>query len=71
MMFERMMARAGEAAWRRARQRKAELAERIAAELPRGIALEQTEEGIAWSGRDIRRRFALEPALRWLVGGLR
>ncbi len=71
MMFERMTARAGEAARRRARERKAELAERVAAELPPGIAVEQAEEGIALSGRDIRRRFALEPALRWLVGGLR
>lgn len=71
MVFERLLERADGLAGRRARVRAAELAQRIEAELPPGIAVEAAADGVRFSGRDIARRFALEPGLRWLLAGLR
>ncbi len=70
MTFEALVARADRAARRRARLRSAALAERIADELPGGVTAEADADGVRLSGRGLRRRFALEPALRWLIAGL-
>ena len=69
-MFEALIARAGRAAEMRARTRSAALAARIAAELPGGLTAGADESGVRLSGRGLRRRFALEPGLRWLMAGL-
>ena len=63
-MFERLLARGAALAERRARLRAREIA---AAQLPAGVAAEVVDEGVVISGRGLRRRFALEPALRWLT----
>lgn len=70
-MFERMRARAMRAAEAKARARAAELGERMKAELPRGITIVVENGGIRLSGRRLARRFALDPALRWLTARLR
>jgi hypothetical protein len=66
-LFERTMHRAATLAARRAEARADELAGRMQDELPAGIAAERTAEGVRLSGRDLRRRLALDPGLRWLV----
>jgi hypothetical protein len=38
---------------------------------PPGLAVEPAAEGVRLSGRGLKRRFALEPALRWLTAVLR
>jgi hypothetical protein len=43
----------------------------VRAELPAGIEARATVEGVALSGHGLRRRFALDPALRWLTARLR
>lgn len=70
-MFEALTARAQHAARRRARALSTELAARIEGEGLRGLAVEANEDGVRLSGRGLGRRFALEPALRWLIMGLR
>ena len=70
-MFERIMGRAQLLAERRARARCSELAERMRAELPASVEVEETARGVRLLGRGVRRRFALEPALRWLTAALR
>ncbi|WP_431871927.1 hypothetical protein [Allosphingosinicella sp.] len=37
--------------------------------MPRGIQVEAVEDGIRLVGRDLLRRFLLDPALRWLALG--
>jgi hypothetical protein len=71
MMFDRMIGRALQLAERRAMERTMELTERMRTEAPHGIAIEATSEGVRLSGRGLRIRIALEPALRWLLAGLR
>jgi hypothetical protein len=70
-MFERMMARAARTAEAKARQRAAGLAERMKAKLPPGIKVTVEDRGVRLSGRDLARRFVLDPALRWLTARLR
>lgn len=70
-MFEAMTRRVGLVAERRARTRAVQLAERVEANVPPGVIIEAVPEGVRLSGRGLRRRFALEPALRWLTAGLR
>ena len=70
-MFERTMSRVRLEAERRAKARIEMVAERMATALPRDIAAEPTPEGVLLSGRGLRRRFALDPALRWLTSVLR
>ena len=47
------------------------LAERVRDEAPAAVRVETYENGIALSGRGMLRRFASEPALRWLIGRAR
>lgn len=70
-MFEMLEARVRRVAEQRARERAAVLADDLRAELPPGIAAEPMAEGVRLSGCGIGRRFAVEPALRWLIAGLR
>jgi hypothetical protein len=70
-MFERFAGRAERAGRQRARALTAALAERITAELPRGLEAEATEAGVLLSGKRLRARFTLEPALRWLLARMR
>jgi hypothetical protein len=69
-MFEKMIERAGRLARRRAEARRGELGKRLEAALPKGIAVEETDEGLVLRGRALSHRFALEARLRWLVAGL-
>lgn len=71
MMFERMMDRAARRAERRAKEAAMELAERVRAELPPGVEAEAIEGGVRLAARGLKRRYALDPALRWLLAGLR
>jgi ABC-type transport system involved in cytochrome bd biosynthesis fused ATPase/permease subunit len=70
-MFERLMARAMRAAESRGSATSAQLAERLKQELPRGIDVIVEDRGVRLSGRGLARRFALDPALRWLTARLR
>jgi hypothetical protein len=66
-MFERLIDRAGRKAEMRARARVRELGDRLAAELPAGIGCEADADRVVISGRGLRLRFMVEPALRWIV----
>lgn len=70
-MFERLEARARRAAAARAAGIAGEIADRLAGELPRGISAEAVSGGVRISGRAVKRRLALEPALRAMIGGLK
>lgn len=70
-MFERTVERVRVKAERRATARIEALAERMEPALPRDIRAEPTAEGVSLSGRALRRRFALDPALRWVTSVLR
>jgi len=68
-MFERTIERGERLARERAGARRRALAERLRAELPRGVAVAEDEEGVRLSGRGLLRRHALEPRLRGLLAG--
>lgn len=55
----------------RARRQARRLAEAAEAAAPAGVKVEEMEGGFRLSGRGLKRRFALEPALRWLIGRTR
>ena len=67
-MFERLAARAERMARRRAYARRDKLAARLREAAPRGIDVETEVGGVRLSGRGLARRFALDAALRWLIG---
>jgi hypothetical protein len=69
-MFERLEERARLAAHRRCAERRAEIAERMASELPRGIVVNVGAEGVTLSGRRLKLRLALDPAVRALLGDI-
>lgn len=69
-MFEAIIGRAARRAGARVEARRRELQERLEPELPAGVEVEETEQGLALQGRGLARRFALDPRLRWLVAGL-
>lgn len=70
-MFERLTEAASRAGERRALARAAALADQMSAELPRGIEVQATADAVVISGRAVKRRFAIDPALRWLTARLR
>ena len=70
-MFERLMLRGAALAEKAARRRRDELAEALSEEAPAGLRVSGEEQGVVLSGRGLGRRFALEPALRWLSAGRR
>jgi len=65
-MFERMVERAARQAERRAESRVRELTQRLRAQLPAGIRAEAAKGRVRLTGKSLRRRFALEPGLRWI-----
>jgi hypothetical protein len=64
--LERLAARGAAIGARGARRLGRELAERARAELGQDARVDPEADGLSITGRGIRRRFALEPALRWL-----
>lgn len=70
-MLERLMLHGAALAHRAAASRRAELADRLREEAPDGVEVSEEEGAVALSGRGLRRRFALEPELRWLFPGRR
>jgi hypothetical protein len=69
-MFERLQERARRSAEGYAERRRGQIAERLAADLPRGIAVGSSGEGVTLSGRGLKRRMALDRSLRALLGRL-
>ena len=67
-MFERLLLRSKLRAEEREKAQAEALAERLAEAAPAGIEVRAAESGVVLSGRGLRRRFALEPGLRWLLG---
>ena len=70
-MLERLMIHGAALAERAARERRSSLAQALREEAPEGVTVEEEADAVALAGRGLRRRFAIEPALRWLVPGLR
>ena len=70
-MFDRLAQRVRRLAGARAAERRRALGERMAAALPRGIRVEESDEGVRLSGRGLARRVALDARLRGLVEELR
>ncbi|MDP8995356.1 MAG: hypothetical protein M3N07_10365 [Pseudomonadota bacterium] len=69
-MLERLEEEGRRLAERCRERRRRALAAQLAAELPGGIAAEETEEGVRLSGRGLARRLILDPRLRALIGRL-
>lgn len=69
-MFEAITARAEGLARGRARARREALAQWLAAEVPQGVTVADGESGVRLSGRDLRRRCALDQEMRALLGRL-
>jgi hypothetical protein len=65
-MFEGLMARAGALGEARRRATRARLAAALRAEAPRGVTIEEVEEGVRLSGRGLTLRSITDPALRWI-----
>jgi hypothetical protein len=70
MKFEALMERAERLAEARARARRRALADRLADALPGGVRAEAEAGGVRLSGRNLRRRLALDNGLNWLIAGL-
>ena len=70
-MFERLAAKGAALAEQAAGRRRGALAEALREEAPAGVGVDVEDEGVVLSGRGLVRRFALDPALRWLVAGRR
>ena len=68
-MLERLKDRIGALAERRAEVRRRRLADEMRAEAPAGVRVHEEERAVVLSGRGLKRRFALDPELRWLVAG--
>jgi hypothetical protein len=66
-MFERLTARAAQLAEGRARARARQIAGEAEAVLPRGVRVGVEEGVVRLTGRRLRRRFLVDPALRWLT----
>jgi hypothetical protein len=65
-MLERLILHGAALAHRAARARLAALAEALRDEAPEGVGVSEEEGAVALSGRGLKRRFALDPKLRWL-----
>lgn len=70
-MLERLMLHGAALARKAAGERRSSLAGQLREEAPDGVKVSESEEGVALEGRGLRRRFALEPQLRWLIAGRR
>jgi len=70
-MLERLSDRVREIAERRAEARRTRLAAAMRAEAPAGVRVSEEETSVVLFGRGLRRRFAFEAALRWLLDGVK
>lgn len=70
-MFERLMLHGAALAQKAARARREALAAALRDEAPEGVRVSEEEESVTLSGRDLERRYALDPGLRWLIAGRR
>ncbi|MFL6845657.1 MAG: hypothetical protein ACJ8ER_12335 [Allosphingosinicella sp.] len=70
-MFEGLIERGAALAQAAARRRRAELADALRDEAPAGVRIEVEGESVVLAGRSLGRRFARDPALRWLFAGRR
>lgn len=70
-MLERLILHGAALAHKAARVRRASLAEALRAETPEGVGVSEEEGAVVLSGHGLKRRFALEPELRWLFAGRR
>ena len=68
-MFERLMRHGAALAERAARRWRRALAEELAGEAPEGVWVSEDDVGVGLRGFGLRRRFALEPRLRWFAVG--
>ena len=68
-MFEAMVVRVDAAIQDRVRARIAALAERLREKLANDVEVETGPEGVILSARDLHRRLALDPRMRWTIGG--
>jgi hypothetical protein len=67
MMFAALAARAARRAEARVKARREALAETLADALPPGVSAQAAEDGVRLAGRGLRRRYALDAALRWMI----
>ena len=70
-MLERLAERGRAACEERAQARADAVAQALAEAAPAGIRVERVAEGVALSGRGLRRRFALDAGIRWLMERVR
>ncbi|HYE29002.1 MAG TPA: hypothetical protein VEA61_12335 [Allosphingosinicella sp.] len=64
-MFERLMRHAAARAERAAERRRDSIEQALRESAPAGVRVERDGDALALSGRGLRRRLALDPALRW------
>ena len=69
-MFETLTARAAARAEARAAEQARRLAARLDQDLPGGVRVEADAQGVRLTGRALRRRLALDPALKWMIAEL-
>jgi hypothetical protein len=69
-MFEELIARVERLAEARAQMRSRALAEQLAITVPKGVQAEADAGGVRLSGKGLRRRAALDPALGQLIAEL-
>lgn len=70
-MFEKLMLHGAALARKAAGERRSTLAAELREEAPEGVKASEAEEGVALEGVGLRRRFALDSELRWLISGRR
>ena len=70
-MFETLMARVAARANDRAAEQARRIAARLAEALPRDVHARTDAEGVRLTGRGLKRRLALDPALKWTMAELR
>lgn len=66
-MFEALVARGAGLAERRRRRVRARVAAALREAAPRGVAVKEVEAGVILSGRALRLRSIVDPAVRWLA----
>ena len=69
-MFETLMAQAVTRADERAAERAARIAARLEEALPDDVRARADADGVRLTGRGLKRRLALDPALRWIMAEL-
>lgn len=69
-MFEALMARSAARAEALAAVQTRRLAERLEQDLPAGVRAEADVQGVRLAGRALKRRMALDSALRWIMAEL-